>query len=124
MCFKSVNRLSLTVGFFSIWVGGGSVFAQEIVIKSVHLPGASMEQEVTYYPSEQEYELFRDSVLKSLRAGDPEAFVNPIDAPWMRAETSAKIGIAYQGVGVAKGRKNIRQITASEEALLLFEKER
>lgn len=95
--------------------------SEETIVESINLPGASMEQEVTYSTTKLEYEAARDDRLKRLREGDETAFVNPREGPWMRVETTAKIGFEYQGVGAASGRKNVRQISAAEEALYRFQ---
>lgn len=97
--------------------------AEEIVVERVDLPGASLNQEVTYSTTRNDYDAKRDSILKRLKAGDASAFVNEPD-PWKRVETTATIGIAFKGMGTSSGRKNIRQISASEEALYLFEKQK
>lgn len=99
-------------------------YAEEIVIRSVDLPGASADQEITYHPSLAEYERVRDEILARLRKREPSAMVNPSDGPWMRVETTAKIGFSYYGIGAASGKKKIRQITAAEEALYLFERKK
>lgn len=98
-----------------------AAFADEILVESVNLPGASMDQDVTYHPSKSEYERARDDVLSRLKQGDATARVNPADGPWMRVETTAKIGIEYKGAGSTSGRKHVRQISAAEEALYTFE---
>lgn len=95
--------------------------ADETFVGSVNLPGASLDQEITYHPSKAEYERVRDEVLARLKNKDPSARVNPADGPWMRVETTAKIGLEYKGVGSSTGRKNLRQISAAEEALFKFE---
>lgn len=100
-----------------------SARADETVVSSVFLPGASISQEVTYSPSKAEYEQFRDQVLARLRKGDPKAFSNPAAGPWMRAETTAMIGLEFKGAGAASGRKHLRQISAAEEALFRFQEE-
>ena len=100
-----------------------STLAEEIVVESIDLPGASMNQEVTYSSSRADYNANRDSILERMKAGDPGAFVNNPD-PWKRDDTTATIGFAYKGIGSSSGRKNIRQISASEEALYLFEKKK
>ena len=97
------------------------VFAAETVVRSVNLPGASMDQEVTYHPTMSEYVRARDDILERLKNGDASAMRNPTDGPWMRVETTAKIGFAYKGVGTSSGRKNYRQITAAEDALYRFQ---
>jgi hypothetical protein len=79
-----------------------------------------MDQEVTYSTSQADYESTRDAILKRMKNGDQTAFVNPSNGPWMRVETTAKIGIELKGIGVSQGRKNLRQITAAEEALFLY----
>ncbi|MBY5453932.1 hypothetical protein HFO91_30605 [Rhizobium leguminosarum] len=94
--------------------------ADEKVVTAVNLPGASLDQEVTYHPSKAEYEAARDEVLKRLKAGDNTAFVNPADGPWMIVETTATIGLEYKGVGASQGRKHLRQVSAAEDALYLF----
>lgn len=80
-----------------------------------------MEQEITYHPTQSEYEASRDDVLKRLKEGDQSARVNPADGPWMIVGTTAKIGLELQGIGADKGRKHLRQISAAEEALYMFE---
>jgi hypothetical protein len=99
-----------------------SAQAEQTVVRSIALPGASMDQEVTYSTSQADYESTKNSILKRLQNGDKTAFVNPSDGPWMRVETTAKIGLEIKGIGVAQGRKNLRQITAAEEALFLYER--
>lgn len=94
---------------------------EETIVRSIGLPGASLDQEVTYHPTRADYEAARDEVLRKLRAGDPSARVNPAAGPWMRAETTAMIGFAVKGIGASEGRKDYRQISAAEEALFLFE---
>jgi hypothetical protein len=95
--------------------------AEETIVSSVDLPGASMDQEVTYSPTKAEYERVRDETLARLRAGDNSAMVNPHNGPWMRVETTAKIGFEFKGIGVAQGRKHLRQISAAEEALYKYQ---
>ncbi|WP_451982625.1 hypothetical protein [Azospirillum endophyticum] len=94
--------------------------AEETIVENVDLPGASLHQEVTYSTTRSDYNDKRDSILKRLKKGDSSAFVNDPN-PWKRVETTATIGIAFKGVGTSSGKKNIRQISASEEALYLFE---
>src|SRR4051794_26304491 len=77
--------------------------ADETFVSSVDLPGATMDQEITYSPSKQEYERVRQDVLSRLKSGDPSARVNPSNGPWMRVETTAKIGLSYKGVGASSG---------------------
>ena len=95
--------------------------AQEIYIEKVLLPGAGLDQEVTYYPTKADYEAARADILERLNKGDQTAMVNPTEGPWRRVETTATIGFSYKGVGTSSGRKYLRQMTAAEEALYLFE---
>ena len=118
----SVFALALSVFFMSVTTHG--VFADETLVTNIDLPGASIDQEVTYSPSRAEYDRVRDETIDRLRKGDSTARVNPNRGPWMRVETTAKIGFAYKGVGASSGRKNLRQISAAEEALFKFEQER
>lgn len=98
-----------------------SALSSEILIEKVELPGATIEQEVTYSTSKNDYEAARDLRLSRMRRGDVGAFVNDPE-PWRRVETTATIGFEYKGFGSASGRMNIRQISAAEEALFLFER--
>jgi hypothetical protein len=118
-----MQRVWLTVASLSVILTLTCVasFAEETLITSIDLPGASVSQQVTYNPSKAIYVSERDTVLRKLREGDNSARVNPVNGAWMRAETTATIGISYQGVGVAQGRVNVRQITAAEEALYRFQ---
>ncbi|MGM4960898.1 hypothetical protein ACT4MK_36905 [Bradyrhizobium barranii] len=102
-------------------LGISSAMADEVIMRSLDLPGASMEQEITYSPTRIEYERVRDDTLTRLKQGDKTAMVNPGNGPWMRVETTAKIGFAYKGIGVSEGRKHLRQISAAEEALYRYE---
>lgn len=97
--------------------------AEEIVVENIDLPGASLNQEVTYSTTRNDYNIKRDAILTRLKAGDASAFVNEPN-PWKRVETTATIGVALKGVGTSSGRKNTRQISASEEALYLFDKQK
>lgn len=106
--------------------------AEEVVNKRIGLPGASLEQKVIYHPSEAEYLRARDAHLEQLRQGNPEAMANPIEGPWMVAETTAMIGIEIDlgllGLSVGtisamEGRTNLRQISAAEDALYRYENE-
>ena len=97
-------------------------FAEETVIRSIDLPGASLSQEVIYSSTMKDYEYERDKILEQLKSGKLNSMVNPRDGAWMRVETTATIGFSYQGAGSSKGRKNFRQISAAEEALYRFNK--
>jgi hypothetical protein len=94
---------------------------EETLVSSVDLPGASLSQEITYSTSKADYDETRDRILARLQAGDRDALVNPRNGPWMRVETTATIGFEYKGVGSSQGRKNLRQISAAEEALYRYE---
>ncbi|WP_298280507.1 hypothetical protein [uncultured Bradyrhizobium sp.] len=116
-----MRAVLLKVALLSIALHPTVTNAQQTYVESVNLPGASLEQEVTYYPSKGEYERARDGILVRLKAGDKTAFVNDKNGPWMRVETTAKLGFELKGVGVSQGRKNLRQVSAAEEALYQFE---
>jgi hypothetical protein len=116
MQYKKVAAVILVIASI-----GAIANADEKIVRSGTLPGASIEQEITYHPSLKDYETARDERLALLKKGDKSAYQNPADGPWMQVETTAKIGIELKGVGVAQGRKNLRQITAAEEALYIFE---
>lgn len=117
-------RCLTSVALGAMFLASSTIISgEEIVVESVSLPGASLEQEVTYSTTKTDYEATRDAILERLRAADPTARVNPADGPWKRVETTAKIGISIKDVGIAKGRVHLRQISAAEEALFLFEAE-
>lgn len=97
------------------------VHSEEIVVTRTWLPGAAVEQEIRFSTTKKDYETTRDDILKRMKAGDQSAFVNPADGPWMQVETTATIGMEVKGIGTAEGRKHLRQVTASEEALFLYE---
>lgn len=97
--------------------------AEETTVDQVDLPGASLHQEVTYSSTRKDYNDTRDAILKRMKAGDKSAFVNNPE-PWKLVETTATIGVAYKGVGSSSGKKNIRKVSASEEALYLFNKDK
>jgi hypothetical protein len=120
---KQIRHLVAVVAFMSSLLFG-QVWAQEIYVGSVNLPGASLDQEITYFPTKADYETTRDEILEKLKQNNSSAMANPIDGPWMIVETTAKIGMEYKGVGVAEGRKHVRRITAAEEALFIYEKEK
>jgi hypothetical protein len=106
---------------FTLVMYFSAVNADETIVRSITLPGAGLEQSITYHPSIAEYDRVRDETLSRLKKGDSSARINAIDGPWMQAETTAKIGLELKGVGATTGRKYLRQITAAEEALYLFE---
>ena len=112
---------SLVASLVVIASGVLSAHADETLVSSVDLPGASLSQEVTYSPTKAEYDRVRDETLARLKKGDLSARVNPTNGPWMRVETTAKIGFSVKGVGVSNGTKTLRQITAAEEALFRLE---
>lgn len=114
----------LCVLFSALIVLVEAVHSREVVVRRVDLPGVAMEQEVTYSTSRADYERQRDERLARLRKGDSSASVNPASGPWMLVETTATIGLAYQGIGSSSGRKQLRRITAAEEALYLYERGR
>jgi hypothetical protein len=120
-----MNRSFFVVFSLGISLCGTTIsIADETLVRSLDLPGASMEQEVTYAPSKAEYERVRDDTLARLQAGDKTAMVNPSNGPWMRVETTAKIGFEIKGVGMAEGRKHLRQISAAEEALFRYQEQK
>lgn len=82
-----------------------------------------MEQEITYHPSRNAYRSTRDSLLSRMRRGDTSAFVNLRAGPWMIVSTTAAIGFEVKGIGASTGRRYLRQISAAEEALYIFERE-
>lgn len=120
---REVRRVAAALVLAAVAGSAQSVRAQETVVKRVWLPFASLETEVTYHPSEKAYEKLRDDTLARLRACDPAAFFNPADGPWKQAETTAELEIDLRVAGVSKGRTLVREISAAEDALELFEKE-
>lgn len=114
-----IGATILCLAFFSCW---DFALAEETIVSTVDLPGASLEQEITYSTSRADYESARDKTLERMKNADNTAFVNPKDGPWMRVETTAEIGLSIKGVGTSEGRKYLRQISAAEEALFLYEK--
>lgn len=112
-----MHKFSATVLLFVFMM---QAHAAETIVDNVDLPGASLNQEVTYSTTRNDYNKTRDAILKRMKAGDASAFVNE-PSPWKRVETTATIGVAFKSIGTSSGRKNIRQISASEEALYLFE---
>ena len=122
-----MNDVGRAVALLVAVVAGSVQFVraqeQETVVKRVWLPFASLETEVTYHPSEKTYEKLRDDTLARLRACDPAAFFNPADGPRKRAETTAELDLDLRIAGVSTGRTLVREISAAEDALELFEKE-
>lgn len=108
------------IAFAIINVASITAWAEEIVVENVNLPGASLSQEVTYSTTRADYNEEMYNILTRMKQGDNSAFVNSPN-PWKRVETTATIGVEFKGVGVSSGKKNIRQISASEEALYRFE---
>ena len=98
-------------------------FAEEVVTRSHSLPGASLEQELTYSTSKADFEKTRDAFLKRMRAGDPSAMQNPEGVPQVTIKTTADVGVTYRGVGLSKGKMYTCTYTASEDALWIFEGE-
>lgn len=109
------------LSFFILLIPSTISFAEETVTKRINLPGASLEQEITYSTSEADYNATRDTILAKLKAGDASAAVNPRWGPWMRVKTTATIGFEVKGVGASDGHAKLRQISAAEEALYTFE---
>lgn len=97
--------------------------AEETVVRTISLPGATIEREITFHPTEAAYLQALDARLRDLRAGKPGAYLNPADGPWMILQTTAKIGIEWHGFGYSEGQKDVRRVTAAEEALYRFEHE-
>lgn len=116
-----INRAIVLAGSFVLACCSSVVSAEETVKESVSLPGASLEQEVTYSTSKADYDSTRDGILKRLQDGDQSAMVNPTEGPWKQVETTAMIGFEVKGVGASQGTVHKRQISAAEEALFLFE---
>jgi hypothetical protein len=105
----------------SLLFAGSLADAEEIVVRKGWLPFgiAGIEQELTFHPSEREYNLVRDQTIAKLKNG--EAVVNFADGPWVRIETTATVGFEIEGLGSSSGATSIRQITAVEDALYRFE---
>lgn len=98
----------------------GAAAAEETIVKHGSLPFATLSQEITYSTTQKDYLAHRDKVLEELKKGNYSAAQNTADAPWMRVETTATVGLEFKGVGTADGKKLIRQVSASEEAWVLF----
>jgi hypothetical protein len=116
-----ILRQTVWAVFIYVYAISSSVLAEETIRTTISLPGASLEQEVTYSTTKSDYESVRDGILKRLKEGDPTAMVNPTDGPWMKAETTAMIGLEVKGVGVSQGKVHKRQISAAEEAFYIFQ---
>jgi hypothetical protein len=114
------SHIGLAVAVTLIFVPAAN--AAETVMDRISLPGASLEQEVTYHPSKREYVSTRNALLERMKRGDQSAFVNSRTGPWMVVSTTAMIGIEFRGVGASSGRKHLRQISAAEEALYIYDK--
>ena len=80
---KIVEALSqtLAVSYLTFALVSTVALADEKFVQGYHLPGASMEQEITYHPTKAEYIATRDGILKRLKASDKTALVNPMDGP-------------------------------------------
>jgi hypothetical protein len=117
----NIKLNTIAAAFFVLFGTCAYSIADETYVMSYELPGASMEQEITFHPSKDTYLHARDDILKRLKASDNTAMSNPKDGPWVLVETTAKIGLSYKGVGASSGRKNLRQISAADEALFLFD---
>lgn len=100
--------------------------ADETLVQEASILGlASMEQAITYHPSKTQYGQARDDTLARLRDGDNTAMVNPAEGPWMRVVTTAKVGFEIPvgdlgNAGALSGREHVRQISAAEEALFIY----
>lgn len=99
-----------------------SAWADETVNLTISLPGAEADQVVIFHPSKDEYNAAREKRLRLLEEKDPTGCVNPQDGPWMQVQTTAKIGFSIKGVGVLEGKTHVRQVSAAEEALFMYEK--
>lgn len=110
------------VTFLACIVFCSSALADETLVRTLTLPGAEADQTVVFHPSETEYNAARETRLRLLEAKDPSGCVNPQDGPWVQVETTAKIGFSIKGVGVLEGRTHLRQVSAADEALFLYEK--
>lgn len=99
----------------------------ETVVKRVWVGvegfGAAHEEDVTYYPNEDVYEKLRDDTLDRLRECESAAFFNPADGPWKHAKTTTEWDFDLKVGGIFKGRRLVREVSAAEEALEMFEKE-
>jgi hypothetical protein len=113
---------AIVVIFVSCIFFCSSVMADETVNRTITLPGAEADQAVIFHPSEKEYNSAREQRLRLLEAKDPSGCVNSQDGPWMQVQTTAKIGFSIKGVGVLEGKTHVRQVSAAEEALFLYEK--
>lgn len=125
-----MKKATYFAGATLLFAAGHAAIGEEIVNRSVSLPGATMEQKVIYHPTEAEYLEARATRLQALKDGDPSAMVNPTDGPWMIVETTAMVGIeigvdfpglSVGSIGAMEGRTHLRRITAAEDALFRFE---
>ncbi len=127
-----MKTIKLPLTFALTLISATATYSEEILNRSVSLPGASMDQKVIYNPSEAAYLEAREKRLEALRDGDPSAMVNPSAGPWMIVETTAMVGmeigldfpgLSFGSIGAMEGRTHLRRITAAEDALFTFEKE-
>mgnify|MGYP003113814870 CR=1 FL=1 len=128
---RDVNRFciqSLMGGFLVVASSLWEASPQETHTKRLDIPGASLNQKITYYPNKEAYDSHVDEVLKLLRSN--AGVSNEFEAPYKVVETLAETGVSIgipgvdgASVGEMSGRESTRTITAAEEALELFNKE-
>lgn len=110
-----------------VWISAmvltAAAVAEDAIVRSVNLPGASLSQELTYSPSRSAFQKSRDERLKRMRGGDYSAFRTPADDPTVVVKTTATKDIRWRGVGLEAGRTYTCTYRAAEDALWMYEGE-
>jgi hypothetical protein len=97
--------------------------ADETIVQTISLPGASLNQKLTYSPSKAQFIKARDERLERMKKNDFSAFQSPMGDPTVTIETTATKGVAWRGVGLESGRTYSCTYTASDDALWMYEGE-
>ena len=88
-----------------LYLYGDNIEAEETTVNEISILGATLEQEIEYNTSKEDFDARKNETFKKLKAGEP--VIN----------TKATIGIKTPTVGIFMGRKYERTFSAEEKAL-------
>ena len=110
-----------TLMVLGVLIGMGTAASgDEVIVQEGTLPGAKMEQTLTYSPNRQVFDQTVNKTVEQLKTGNYEYFQSPGNEPTVTVETKVTVGFGVKSFGVGKGRVLRETRGASHEAFNRF----